>query len=98
MELYQAQTGAVFAYRTVTGSNPTNLAGPAVGAPYWVKLVRVGNALTGSISPDGVKWTQVATTTINIATNLYIGLAVTSRDASPPITPPFHNVRTAHGP
>jgi regulation of enolase protein 1 (concanavalin A-like superfamily)/uncharacterized membrane protein len=64
----------------------------AVGLPYWVKLIRSGNTLTGYASPDGVSWTQVGATQISMLQNVYIGLAVSSDDNARSTTATFDNV------
>jgi regulation of enolase protein 1 (concanavalin A-like superfamily) len=76
----------------VTGGTTaaTNVTGPA--APYWVRLVRAGDTLTGSISPDGVTWTSVGSTSIAMASNVSIGLAVTSHANVVLCTSVFDNV------
>src|SRR5262249_8541561 len=66
--------------------------GPTVTLPYWVKLTRLGSTFTGSISSDGVSWTQVGSATIPMAASVYMGLAVTARDTSAAITATFDNV------
>jgi glucose/arabinose dehydrogenase/regulation of enolase protein 1 (concanavalin A-like superfamily) len=70
--------GATFQSRLTSGGATTAVAGPAVAAPYWVKLVRSGTTLTGSISPDGVVWTTVGSAAIAMGSDVFIGLAVTS--------------------
>ncbi len=50
--------------------------------PYWLRLARVGNTFTGSTSPDGSTWTTLGSTTVNMGAGVYIGLPVTSHDAS----------------
>ncbi|MDX6345665.1 MAG: hypothetical protein QOF84_455, partial [Streptomyces sp.] len=42
--------------------------------PYWVRLERVKNRFTGSISPDGVHWTEVGSTELDLGTTIYVGL------------------------
>ncbi|MCX4977079.1 AbfB domain-containing protein [Streptomyces sp. NBC_00620] len=42
--------------------------------PYWVRLERVKNTFTGSISPDGVHWTEVGSTELDLGTTVYVGL------------------------
>ncbi|TDW92739.1 alginate lyase family protein [Kribbella sp. VKM Ac-2566] len=44
--------------------------------PYWVRLVRRGDVLTGLISPNGSTWTEVGTSRINLGRDVYAGLAV----------------------
>src|SRR5262249_54749564 len=95
MHLYNGS--ARFAYRPSTGAGPTTITGATVGAPYWVKLTRLGNAITGYTSPDGVNWTAVGSTTIAMAQSVYVGLAVTAQDTSHTITATFDNVSTING-
>jgi hypothetical protein len=85
--------GVTFQYRASTGGNSANNNTTGLTAPYWVKLVRSGNAFTGYRSLDGTNWTQQGSTvTINMASTVYVGLAVTSHDASTACTAAFDNV------
>ncbi|MDB6018174.1 MAG: hypothetical protein JWR19_2663, partial [Pedosphaera sp.] len=61
-------------------------------APYWVRVVRSGNTFTGYLSPDGVTWTQQGTTTLTMASSVYIGLCVTSRNNPVTCTATFDSV------
>ena len=46
--------------------------------PYWVKLDRKGNLLTGSVSADGKTWTVQGTPqTISMTGPVDIGICVT---------------------
>jgi len=66
-------------YRTSTAGSSLNIAGPTgKAAPYWVRLVRAGNVLTGSVSPDGTTWTQVGSVTISMASSVLVGLSANS--------------------
>ena len=66
-------------YRTSTGGSSTSIAGPTgKAAPYWVRLVRAGNVLTGSVSPDGTTWTQVGSVTISMASSVLVGMSANS--------------------
>jgi alpha-L-fucosidase len=47
-------------------------------APYWVRLTRVGDNFSGYCSPDGTNWTTLGATTVNMNSNLYVGLEVCS--------------------
>jgi hypothetical protein len=59
-----------------------NMTSP-VTLPYWVKIVRRGNVFSGYSSVDGLNWTQIgASVTVNMATNVYVGLAVSSNSGS----------------
>ncbi len=66
-------TGASVAYPTQSSYH--------YALPQWLQLVRSGNTFTGSISLDGVNWTQISTTTLTMAQTAYIGL-VTSGEGS----------------
>jgi hypothetical protein len=70
--------GLAFQYRTSTSGTSTTIAGGSGVAPYWVRMVRTGNTLTGYKSTDGSAWTQVGSISISMASNIYIGLPVTS--------------------
>jgi regulation of enolase protein 1 (concanavalin A-like superfamily) len=85
-------------YRNSTGgaSNSTNWSGTAVQAPYWVRITRTGNSFKGETSPDGKTWTALgADQNITMVSNVYIGLAVTSHNASAYSTAEFSNVTTS---
>ena len=47
-------------------------------APYWVRLRRKGDRCTGSISPDGVHWTEVGSADVELGRTAYAGLVLTS--------------------
>ena len=72
--------GLSFQRRLTTGGSTASTPGAAVAAPYWVKLVRAGNTFAGYSSPDGVTWTFVGSDTITMASNVFVGLALTSHD------------------
>jgi hypothetical protein len=50
--------------------------GPSFAAPYWFKLQRIGDTITGYSSADGTVWTSRGSTIIPAATTMYVGLAV----------------------
>jgi endo-1,4-beta-xylanase len=72
--------GVTFQYRSSTGGMTSSNNTSGLSAPYWVKLVRSGNTFTAYRSADGATWTQQGTTTITMASTVYIGLAVTGHD------------------
>ncbi len=69
----------------------------AITAPYWVKLERdfAGN-FRGYYSSNGTTWTTMSWNPQNIsmASNVYIGLALTSHNNAATCTAKFSNVRT----
>jgi len=75
--------GASFQRRTSTGgSSASTTTGNGVAAPYWVKLTRSGDTLTGCISDDGSGWSEVDSVDISMSADLYVGLALTSHNDS----------------
>ncbi|NQT02416.1 MAG: hypothetical protein HQ580_10355, partial [Planctomycetes bacterium] len=86
--------GASFQGRPVADAGSINVdSGEVVAPPYWVKLERVGNDFSGSISPDGVTWTQLGgAETVEMTDPVLIGLAVTSHAAGELRTMTFDNV------
>jgi len=86
--------GASFQRRPVTNQASANSdSAVVVAAPYWVKIERNGNSLSGSISPDGKTWTQVGTTqTITMTGPVLIGLALTSHNATVPTGAEFSDI------
>jgi pectin methylesterase-like acyl-CoA thioesterase/regulation of enolase protein 1 (concanavalin A-like superfamily) len=84
--------GATWQYRSTTGGSTSFNKTNGLSAPYWVRMVRSGNTFTGYRSADGIIWTQQGTTTITMASTVYIGLAVTSHNNSSLCTATFDNV------
>ena len=71
---------AQFGTRLSTGAGTTWQNGNAyTWIPVWFKLQRVGNVFTGFQSPDGVTWFAVGSSTLAMAGNYYVGLAVCAR-------------------
>jgi len=90
-----------------TGSSSSSLHGTISAAPpYWVKLTREGNTITGYHSADGVDWEEFTggadnaggtisnPMDIDMATDAYIGIFVTSHAAGEVRTYTFDNVGT----
>jgi len=83
----------IFSERATTGGSTNQSANTYMARPNWVKVVRSGNLYSGYVSVDGVNWTQYGSTvTISMATNVYVGLAVTGNDTSSLATATFDNV------
>ena len=77
---------------TPTITAPPSNHGALVAAPYWVKLVRSGNTLSGYASSDGVAWTLVGSDTVSMTASVYVGLPVTSHSDGVLSTATFTNV------
>jgi hypothetical protein len=74
--------GVSMQYRDGTGTSAVDLERQTgLTAPYWVRLVRSGNAFAGYSSPDGVSWTQVGQTNVSMTTVVTAGLAVTAHNS-----------------
>ena len=84
--------GVTWVYRTATNGSTSGSRTASLVAPYWVRVVRSGSTFTGYFSPDGVTWTQQGTVSISMASNVYIGLVVSSRNNSQLCTATFDNV------
>lgn len=46
--------------------------------PYWVRVTRKGRRCTGAISPDGIRWTEVGSTEVELGRTVHAGLLLTS--------------------
>jgi len=51
-------------------------------APYWIKLVRKGNAFSYYDSPDGQKWNNLGNAEVPMNKFVFAGFAVTSHNNS----------------
>ena len=92
MMLVSPGKGLAFQRRVAMWGESTNTSGGAGTAPAWVKLERRGNIITAYRSADGVTWTIVGSDTFSMSPSVYVGLAVTSHDASRLATVTFDNV------
>ncbi|MGP8093806.1 MAG: IPT/TIG domain-containing protein, partial [Candidatus Sulfotelmatobacter sp.] len=94
---YPSSYEYVYYYARTTAGGSESYAGDLTGSgmvpPYWLKLVRSGNTITGYGSADGVNWTQVGTSqTFTMAQNVYVGLVVSSDNTSSLATASFDSV------
>ena len=66
---------------------------------YWVKLERIGNMITGYVSPDGTNWAATDVGRINdpVPDTIYVGLAVVSHANGTLNTSTFSNVQITGG-
>jgi hypothetical protein len=79
--------------RSKTGGS-TSSTTSGVGTPpnAWARLVRTNGIFYGYKSIDGTNWTQVSSRSINMATNIYVGLAVASGTSNVLNSSTFTNV------
>ncbi len=91
--------GVASQYRPSTGGTSGNFNQTGLAAPYWVKLERsISGLFTVSHSVNGTSWQQVIgaiSQNINMGSNVYIGLALTSHDAALTCQAIFSNVTTS---
>jgi hypothetical protein len=90
--------GASFQNRPVANAASLNVdSGAVITPPYWVKLERMGDTFTGSISANGTTWTQLGQVIITMDAPVYIGLAVTSHAVGEDRTFEFDNISSTGG-
>jgi hypothetical protein len=81
-------------FERIGAGNNVATADSGSGTPpaAWVRVTRSGNTLSGYKSTDGVNWTLVHSSSITMAANIYVGLAVASGDVTKLNTSVFTNV------
>jgi hypothetical protein len=96
--LVTPDNGVGYQRRPDTDIATTRTEEPGITAPHWVKVERdVTGNFTVTHSTNGTSWQSVASaipTNIPMASIVYIGLAVTSHDASQACQAVFSNVMT----
>lgn len=71
--------------------------GSSVSAPHWVRLTRTGDVFIASESTDGVNWLEISTQVLPMASEVFIGLAVTSHLDGTLTTSEFSNISLTSG-
>jgi hypothetical protein len=91
-----AGNGASLQYRLIANGACGNAdAAAVIKAPYWVKLERKGDGITGYVSADGKTWSMQGTSqTIAMTAPVYLGLCVTSHQAGEQRAVQFDNIAT----
>jgi len=85
------QNGTYSSYRSATSGSSSGSASSG-SAPYWLKLVRSGNTFAASRASNGSNWSQIGSTTIPMAANVFVGLALTAHNNLLISTSSFDNV------
>ena len=75
--------------RPQAGSLSQTVAALSGTAPAWLKLERRGVVVDGYASANGTEWTPLGSMTIALPEPVYVGVAVTSHDASQIATATF---------
>jgi hypothetical protein len=91
--LVSASKGLAFQRRKTAGGSSIHTSGGTGHAPRWVQLVRTGQTITASVSADGVTWKTVGESTFSMPGAIWVGLAVSSHDATRSADGTFTNVR-----
>lgn len=87
-----------FMARLADGGTMSFLGGASTTLPVWLRLARVGDQFTASLSPDGAAWTTIGTVNVVIPATVRGGLVVNSHDPSTLSTSTFDHVAiTASG-
>jgi hypothetical protein len=74
--------GAFFESRVTTGANAANTGNfPANYPDMWLRLKRTNNLFIGYAGPDGQKWVQLGSATLNVG-SVYLGVGLSSRSSS----------------
>ncbi len=82
---------ARFVYRATAGGTPHYSQNTAT-VPHWVRVTRVGNALSAYESSDNVTWNPIyIAQTITMSSTVYVGLPVCSATISALSTATFDN-------
>ncbi len=97
MTLLTAKKGSRFFTRVAKGGTTASIAGATVLAPYWVRLVRNGNAFLSYISEDGSTWELVGSKDLVMDAEVFIGLAVSSHKDGVLCTGTFSSVEVDAG-
>ena len=93
------RNGLVFEARTATGTSAVRAAAARAGtAPYWLRITRAGNVFSCAVSVGGVTWSPVGKYTVAMASQLQVGLAVTSHAVGALSTAVFDHVVVAAKP
>jgi hypothetical protein len=94
-----AGNGASFQWRpAANGASSNSDSAAVVKPPYWVKIDRLGDNLSGSYSADGKTWRPLGIPqTIAMTAPVYVGLCVTSHQAGEQRNFEFDSITTTGG-
>ena len=85
--------GSFFEWRDPTGNAASTTGNFPPNYPNtWLRLNRVGNLFTGFASYDGQTWTPLGSSTISMASQIYLGFSVSSRSTNLVTTAQFRDI------
>jgi Big-like domain-containing protein/VCBS repeat protein len=88
--------GVVFQRRTLAGGASTSTAGPALTAPLWLRMIRMGDVIKAFYRKNPTDtWTLLGQQAVNWAPTVNVGLAVTSHADGTLATAKFEGVWTS---
>jgi regulation of enolase protein 1 (concanavalin A-like superfamily) len=88
-----AINGSFFEWRNPVGSaSSTGGNFPANYPDTWLRLNRIGNLFTGFASYNGQIWTPLASATISMPSQVYLGFSVSSRNTNAATTAQFRDI------
>ena len=90
-----SEKGYLFQRRPTGGGSSQHTDGGSGTAPGWVRLKRSGALITAYRSSNGSTWTVIGSDSFTMADTVYVGLAVTSHDASQATTAMFDTLNIA---
>lgn len=67
-----------FHWRTTANATAQTVSTSPIAGPYWLKLSRTGNTISGHYSNDGINWTTAGTQVVPMDWEILVGYAVTS--------------------
>lgn len=73
--------GLAYQRRPVTGGSSVHTGGEFTTSPRWMRLVRIGTAVTAYSSANGVTWTAIGSDTIQLGGTALVGIAASSGNA-----------------
>src|SRR6185436_12987741 len=90
--------GVKFQSRAASNAVAVSAGSMPVNYPYtWLRLQRAGNVFTGLGSFDGQSWVRLGSATISMASQIYVGFAVSSHNAANTVLARFRNAANASG-
>jgi hypothetical protein len=84
--------GVVLQYRDVAAGVSAQAGAASATAPQWVKLSRRGSEITAFRRTDSGAWQPLGTVNVSLPAVVYLGVAVSSHDATRPATATFDNL------
>ncbi|MEI7730395.1 MAG: lamin tail domain-containing protein [Verrucomicrobiota bacterium] len=95
---YPSLNGCNLQWRSTPTAAPTQAGSMPVNSPYlWLRLQRSNDLFQGYGSYDGQNWTRIAATTVALGNPIYVGMAISSCNATNGMTAKFRDLTDATG-